>query len=46
MHDIGEALSSTPIEHTRNFYGLVKEGTSIVEIKNFIYSYIKYYHTL
>ncbi|SOV77362.1 Plasmodium exported protein (PHISTa), unknown function [Plasmodium reichenowi] len=46
MHDIGEALSSTYMEHTRGFYGLVKEKESIDEIKNVIYSYIELYDTL
>ncbi|KNG74280.1 hypothetical protein PFMG_00533 [Plasmodium falciparum IGH-CR14] len=46
MHDIGVALSSTDIEHTLNFYKLVKYGTSIDEMKNCIYAFIKYYDTL
>ncbi|ETW44097.1 hypothetical protein PFUGPA_04975 [Plasmodium falciparum Palo Alto/Uganda] len=46
MNDIGEALSSTDRDHTRGFYGLVKDKASIDEIKNFIYSYIEHYDTL
>ncbi|SOV84283.1 Plasmodium exported protein (PHISTa), unknown, putative [Plasmodium sp.] len=46
MHYIGEALSSTDIEHTLKFYNLVKDGASIEEMRNFIYSYLKYYQTL
>ncbi|KNG74285.1 hypothetical protein PFMG_00538 [Plasmodium falciparum IGH-CR14] len=42
MHDIGVALSSTDIEHTLNFYKLVKYGTSIDEMKNCIYAFINY----
>ncbi|ETW17249.1 hypothetical protein PFFVO_03836 [Plasmodium falciparum Vietnam Oak-Knoll (FVO)] len=45
MHDIGVALSSTDIEHTLNFYKLVKDGKSIDEMKNYIYVFIKYYDT-
>ncbi|KOB85526.1 hypothetical protein PFDG_01022 [Plasmodium falciparum Dd2] len=46
MHDIGELLSSTDKEYTLNFFGLVKDGASIDEMKEFIYSFIKYYDTL
>ncbi|SOS77888.1 Plasmodium exported protein, unknown function, putative [Plasmodium sp. gorilla clade G1] len=46
MNDIGEALLSTDIEHTLNFYKLVKDGKSIDEKKNCIYAFIKYYDTL
>ncbi|SOS81834.1 Plasmodium exported protein, unknown function, putative [Plasmodium sp.] len=46
MHDIGVALLSTDIEHTLNFYKLVKDGKSIDEMKNCIYAFIKYYDTL
>ncbi|CDO61590.1 Plasmodium exported protein, unknown function, fragment [Plasmodium reichenowi] len=46
MHDNGVALSSTDMEHTLNFYKLVKDGISIDEIKNYIYAFIKYYDTL
>ncbi|KYN93033.1 putative exported protein [Plasmodium reichenowi] len=46
MHDIGVALSSTGMEHALNFYKLVKDGTSIDEMKNYIYLFIKYYDTL
>ncbi|SOS81625.1 Plasmodium exported protein (PHISTa), unknown, putative [Plasmodium sp.] len=46
MHDIGVTLSSTDMEHTLNFYKLVKYGTSIDERKKFIYAFIKYYDTL
>ncbi|SCM18753.1 Plasmodium exported protein, unknown function, putative [Plasmodium sp.] len=46
MHDIGVALLSTDIEHTLNFYKLVKDGKSIDEMKNYIYVFIKYYDTL
>ncbi|ETW29710.1 hypothetical protein PFAG_04236 [Plasmodium falciparum Santa Lucia] len=46
MHDIGVALSSTDREDTLNFYNLVKDGASIDEIKNYIYSSIKYYDIL
>ncbi|EWC75027.1 hypothetical protein C923_04298 [Plasmodium falciparum UGT5.1] len=44
--DIGVALSSTDMQHTLNFYSLVKNGESIDEMKKFIYSYIKCYDTL
>nr|SPJ13191.1 Plasmodium exported protein, unknown function [Plasmodium sp. DRC-Itaito] len=40
------ALSSTNVEHTLNFYKLVKDGTSIDEIKNYIYAFIMYYDKL
>ncbi|SCM18821.1 Plasmodium exported protein, unknown function, putative [Plasmodium sp.] len=46
MDDIGVALLSTDIEHTLNFYKLVKDGKSIDEMKNCIYAFIKYYNTL
>ncbi|CDO61913.1 Plasmodium exported protein, unknown function, fragment [Plasmodium reichenowi] len=46
MHNIGVALSSTSVEHTLNFHKLVKDGTSIDEIKNYIYAFIKYFDTL
>ncbi|SCQ12674.1 Plasmodium exported protein (PHISTa), unknown, putative [Plasmodium sp.] len=46
MHYIGEALSSTDIENTLKFYNLIKDGASIEEMKNFIYTFIKYYDTL
>ncbi|SOV77354.1 Plasmodium exported protein, unknown function, fragment [Plasmodium reichenowi] len=46
MHHIGFALSSTDVEYTFNFYKLVKDGTSIDEMKNDIYAFIKYYATL
>ncbi|SCM18763.1 Plasmodium exported protein, unknown function, fragment [Plasmodium sp.] len=46
MHDIGVALLSTDIEHTLNFYKLVKDGKSIDEKKNCIYAFIEYYDTL
>ncbi|ETW51551.1 hypothetical protein PFMALIP_00389 [Plasmodium falciparum MaliPS096_E11] len=34
------------LEHTLNFYSLLKDGTSIDEMKHYIYSFIKYYDTL
>ncbi|ETW36562.1 hypothetical protein PFHG_04295 [Plasmodium falciparum HB3] len=46
MCAIGELLSSTDKEYTLNFFGLVKDGASIDEMKEFIYSFIKYYDTL
>nr|SPJ13345.1 Plasmodium exported protein (PHISTa), unknown, putative [Plasmodium sp. DRC-Itaito] len=46
MHDIEVSLSSTNVEHTLNFYKLVKYKTSIDEMKKFIYTFIKYYDTL
>ncbi|EUR72739.1 hypothetical protein PFBG_02314 [Plasmodium falciparum 7G8] len=46
MHDIGEALSSTDVKNTLDFYSFVKSGASIDEMKNFIYEFIKYYDTL
>nr|SPJ13302.1 Plasmodium exported protein, unknown function [Plasmodium sp. DRC-Itaito] len=46
MHDIGVVLSSTNVEHNFNFHKLVKDGTSIDEIKNYIYAFIKYFDTL
>nr|SPJ13454.1 Plasmodium exported protein (PHISTa), unknown, putative [Plasmodium sp. DRC-Itaito] len=46
MHDIGFALSSTDMKNTHNFYKLVKEQTSIDEMKNCIYAFIKHYDTL
>ncbi|KYN93030.1 putative exported protein [Plasmodium reichenowi] len=46
MHDIGVALSSTNVEHTLNFHKFVKDGTSIDEMINCIYAFIKYYDTL
>ncbi|SCQ12724.1 Plasmodium exported protein (PHISTa-like), putative [Plasmodium sp.] len=46
MHDIGEALSSTDMEHTLKFYNLIKDKASIEEMRNFIYSYLSYYGTL
>ncbi|SOV83940.1 Plasmodium exported protein (PHISTa), unknown, putative [Plasmodium sp.] len=46
MHDIGEALSSTDMEYTLKFYSLIKDRGSIDEMKNFIYTFIKYYNTL
>ncbi|SOS79526.1 Plasmodium exported protein (PHISTa), unknown function [Plasmodium sp. gorilla clade G1] len=46
MHDIGVTLSSTDMQHTLNFYKLVKYGTSIDERKKFIYAFIMYYYTL
>nr|SPJ13389.1 Plasmodium exported protein, unknown function [Plasmodium sp. DRC-Itaito] len=39
-------LSFTNVEHTHNFYRLVKYGTLIDEMKNCIYTFIKYYDTL
>ncbi|SOV80426.1 Plasmodium exported protein (PHISTa), unknown function [Plasmodium reichenowi] len=46
MHDIGVTLSSTDMEHTLNFHKLVKYRISIDKIKNYIYSFIKYYDIL
>ncbi|SOV84244.1 Plasmodium exported protein (PHISTa), unknown, putative [Plasmodium sp.] len=46
MHDIGVVLSSTDMEYTLKFYSLIKDGGSIHEMKNFIYSYLSYYGTL
>ncbi|KYN93041.1 exported protein (PHISTa) [Plasmodium reichenowi] len=46
MHDIGVPLSSTNVEHTLNFHKLFKDGTSIDEMINCIYAFIKYYDTL
>ncbi|CDO63201.1 Plasmodium exported protein (PHISTa), unknown function, fragment [Plasmodium reichenowi] len=46
MHDIGVALSSTDMKNTLNFYKLVKDGTPIDEMKNFIYAFIKYHDIL
>ncbi|SPJ09520.1 Plasmodium exported protein, unknown function, fragment [Plasmodium sp. DRC-Itaito] len=46
MNDIVFALSSTNVEHTLNFYKLVKVGTSIHEMTKFIYAFIKYFDTL
>ncbi|SOS81707.1 Plasmodium exported protein, unknown function, putative [Plasmodium sp.] len=46
MHDIGVALSSTDRKCTHDFFGLVKDGAYIDEIKNYIYIFIKYYDTL
>ncbi|KOB87476.1 hypothetical protein PFDG_03564 [Plasmodium falciparum Dd2] len=46
MYDIGVALSSTDRKCTHDFFGLVKDGASIDEIKNYIYVFIKYYDTL
>ncbi|SOV74558.1 Plasmodium exported protein (PHISTa), unknown function [Plasmodium sp. gorilla clade G3] len=46
MNDIGVTLSSTDMEHTHKFYNLIKDGASIEEIKNFIYSFLKDYDTL
>ncbi|MBZ2160254.1 hypothetical protein K1I93_09360 [Streptococcus australis] len=46
MHDIAVTLSSTDMEHALNFYKVVKDRTSIDEMKNFIYAFIKYYDTL
>ncbi|ETW20260.1 hypothetical protein PFFVO_00884 [Plasmodium falciparum Vietnam Oak-Knoll (FVO)] len=34
------------MKRTFNFYSLVKDGALIDEIKNFIFSFIKYYDTL
>ncbi|ETW45880.1 hypothetical protein PFMALIP_06055 [Plasmodium falciparum MaliPS096_E11] len=46
MHNIGVALSCTDIEHTLNFYKLVKDGKSIDEMINCIYVFKKYSDTL
>ncbi|EUT87409.1 hypothetical protein PFAG_02232 [Plasmodium falciparum Santa Lucia] len=46
MNAIGEVLSSTDRGNTLNFYNLVKDGASIDEIKNYMYSFIKYYDIL
>ncbi|CDO62236.1 Plasmodium exported protein (PHISTa), unknown function [Plasmodium reichenowi] len=46
MHGIGFALSSTDMKNTLNFYKLVKDGTTIDEMINCIYAFIKYYDTL
>lgn len=46
MHDIEVTLSSIDVKDTLNFYNLVKDGASIDEIKNYIYSSIKYYDIL
>ncbi|SOV78668.1 Plasmodium exported protein, unknown function [Plasmodium reichenowi] len=46
MHDIGVTLSYTDMENILNFYKLVKDGTLIDEMKNYIYSFIKYYDIL
>ncbi|KYN93108.1 exported protein (PHISTa) [Plasmodium gaboni] len=46
MYDIGVALTSTDKEHTLNFYSLIKDGASIDEMRNFIYSFLNYYSTL
>ncbi|KYN93187.1 exported protein (PHISTa), partial [Plasmodium gaboni] len=46
IHDIGVELSFTDMEHTLHIYSLVKDGATINEIKNFIYSFIDYYSTL
>nr|SPJ13201.1 Plasmodium exported protein (PHISTa), unknown, putative [Plasmodium sp. DRC-Itaito] len=46
MYYIGVALSSTDMRNTPNFYKLVKDGTSIDEMKNYIYAFIKYFDTL
>nr|SPJ13306.1 Plasmodium exported protein, unknown function [Plasmodium sp. DRC-Itaito] len=46
MNDMEVALSCTNVEHTPNFYELVKYGTSIEEMKNYIYAFIKYFDTL
>lgn len=43
---MGVSLLSTDMEHTLNFYGLVKDRASIDEMKNYIYAFIKYYDTL
>ncbi|ETW20961.1 hypothetical protein PFFVO_00137 [Plasmodium falciparum Vietnam Oak-Knoll (FVO)] len=34
------------MKNTLNFYKLVKDGTSIDEMKNYIYAFIKYYDIL
>lgn len=34
------------MEDTLNSYGLVKDGASSDEMKNYIYTFIKYYYTL
>nr|SPJ13225.1 Plasmodium exported protein (PHISTa), unknown, putative [Plasmodium sp. DRC-Itaito] len=46
IYDIVVALSCKNVEHTLNFYKLVKDQTSIDEMKNCIYAFIKYYDTL
>ncbi|CDO61622.1 Plasmodium exported protein, unknown function, fragment [Plasmodium reichenowi] len=46
MHDIGVELSSTGMKNTLNFYKFVKDRTSIDEMKNYIYAFIKYYYAL
>ncbi|SCQ12592.1 Plasmodium exported protein (PHISTa), unknown, putative [Plasmodium gaboni] len=46
IHDIGVELSSTDKEYTLEFFSLVKDGASIDEMRNFIYSFIDYYSTL
>nr|SPJ13252.1 Plasmodium exported protein (PHISTa), unknown, putative [Plasmodium sp. DRC-Itaito] len=46
IYDIGFALSSTDMKNTHNFYNLVKDQTSIDEMKNCTYAFIKYYDTL
>ncbi|KYN93178.1 exported protein (PHISTa-like), partial [Plasmodium gaboni] len=46
MHDIGVALSSTDVENTLKFFSLIKDGATIDEMKNFIYSFVDYYSTL
>ncbi|SPJ13166.1 Plasmodium exported protein, unknown function [Plasmodium sp. DRC-Itaito] len=46
MDVIGVPLTSTDMKNTLNFYKLFKDGTSIDEMKNYIYAFIKYYDTL
>ncbi|SOV76050.1 Plasmodium exported protein, unknown function [Plasmodium reichenowi] len=46
MRDIGVAVSPIDMENTFNFYKLVKDGTLIDEMKNYIYAFIKHYDTL
>ncbi|SPJ11209.1 Plasmodium exported protein, unknown function [Plasmodium sp. DRC-Itaito] len=46
MHDIGVTLLSTYMKNTHNFHKLAKDGTSIDEMINCIYAFIKYYDTL
>ncbi|CDO61934.1 Plasmodium exported protein, unknown function, fragment [Plasmodium reichenowi] len=46
MRDNGFALSSTDVKNTLNFYKVVKDRTSIDEMKNYIYDFIKYHDIL